>query len=140
MIMTSDQRGMIMNSKYKGILEVDHERGVIYFHLDDQQDIERLFVIPALRICRLPKPIPTLNDHKLLDITHMVGTSWQRKEEKKANPVDVQKRLLNLGWSLGTDGKWYHHLCQNGLKIDEADILINFQEMMKKEFGNSIKY
>jgi hypothetical protein len=46
-----------------GILEIDRQRGVIYFH--DQQGTTRL------RICRLPKPIPDLEsiDGRQIDLT-----------------------------------------------------------------------
>jgi hypothetical protein len=58
------------NSMIKGQLEIDHDRGVIYFHsLTGQTE---------LRICRLPYPIPK---DKLLDITHMYGCSWNAGEK-----------------------------------------------------------
>lgn len=40
-----------MITKIKGELEIDHERGVIYFHGDKSG-------FTHLRICNLPKPIP----------------------------------------------------------------------------------
>jgi len=65
---------------FDGQLEIDQDRGVIYFHSNEG--------VTLLRICSLPKPIPhplkwkfgdtprTLNDYLPLDITHMHGTSW----------------------------------------------------------------
>jgi len=58
-----------------GTLEIDENRGVIYYH-----DAEGVTV---LRICRLPRPIPDPYDNNgdtLLDITFGVGTSWRAKE------------------------------------------------------------
>lgn len=58
-----------------GTLEIDEQRGVIYFHDADGTTV--------LRICRLPKPIPdpyNNNGDTLLDITHMIGASWKDKE------------------------------------------------------------
>jgi len=63
-----------MTKQYQGILEIDEDRGVIYFHLSNGKIIEKLGVVTILRICRLPKPIP--ND-RMLDITHMIGCNWK---------------------------------------------------------------
>lgn len=65
-----------MTIRIKGELEIDQERGVIYFHQDSG--------ITALRICSLPTPIPNPKYNKrlkattptMLDITHMYGCSW----------------------------------------------------------------
>lgn len=55
----------------KGQLEVDNDRGVIYFHSMET-------TIPTvLRICRLG-PLPKLGE-ELLDITHLVGHNMQIK-------------------------------------------------------------
>lgn len=62
-----------MSIEFKGILEIDQERGVIYFHSIDTGG-------SLLRICRLPKPIPNPlhgSMPEMLDITHMHGTSWE---------------------------------------------------------------
>ena len=56
------------SSEIKGVLEIDHERGVIYFHA--------YYGITQLRICSLPKPIP---DGLAMDITHMFGTNWDKE-------------------------------------------------------------
>lgn len=50
----------------EGTLEIDHERGVIYFHSNKGETL--------LRICRLPKPIPQHDE--MLDVTHMHGANW----------------------------------------------------------------
>lgn len=60
-----------MSQYIRGQLEIDHDRGVIYFH-------DANFGITKLRICNLPKPIP---EHLQLDITHMVGTNWFTEKE-----------------------------------------------------------
>ena len=58
-----------------GTLEIDHVRGVIYFHVCDPLLLEQLGQQTILRICHLPTPIPFPN--VLLDITHTHGTSWK---------------------------------------------------------------
>ena len=67
-----------MSIKYKGELEVDFERGVIYFHASNHRVQQQYGSITVLRICKLPKPIPT---DRQLDITHMTGASWGRNDE-----------------------------------------------------------
>jgi hypothetical protein len=62
-----------MTVEMNGKLEIDAERGVIYFHATDPKVVEKLGFVTVLRICRLPTPIPT---DKFLDITHMHGTDW----------------------------------------------------------------
>lgn len=57
----------------EGVLEIDNERGVIYFHTD--------FGATLLRICGLPKPIPNC---KFIDITHAKGVSYQEEEISEA--------------------------------------------------------
>ena len=60
-----------MVTEYTGTLEIDHDRGIIYFHEIDTG-------MTLLRICRLPKPTPV---NKQLDITHMCGTDWKGKNK-----------------------------------------------------------
>src|SRR4051812_27255522 len=55
-----------------GVLEIDPERGVIYFHASEGEVANRFGGQTLLRICRLPVPIP----ERQLDITHMVGVNW----------------------------------------------------------------
>jgi hypothetical protein len=53
-----------------GILEIDQERGVIYFHSSATGHT-------PLRICNLPKSIPNPTEYgKMLDITHFQGCNW----------------------------------------------------------------
>jgi hypothetical protein len=59
-----------MTIKIRGELEIDQDRGVIYFHSLEQG-------ITALRICNLPKPIPDPRINGMLDITHMHGATWK---------------------------------------------------------------
>jgi hypothetical protein len=54
-----------------GVLEIDPNRGVMYFH-DESTGMS------VLRICRLPTPIPIPSIGDLLDITHMHGASWSK--------------------------------------------------------------
>jgi hypothetical protein len=43
-----------MIRKYSGELEIDTDRGVIYFHLNRPEDVQELNTVTMLRICRLP--------------------------------------------------------------------------------------
>lgn len=56
-----------MTQVFHGQLEIDNDRGVIYFH-DEKTGTTKL------RICNLPTPIP--NDEQL-DVTHLHGANWQ---------------------------------------------------------------
>lgn len=67
-------------TKLAGYLEIDHDRGVIYFHLSDTSVIQRRNVMTPLRICQLPKPIPQIQD-RALDITHLHGCDWREGEK-----------------------------------------------------------
>lgn len=68
-----------MKISIEGELEIDQERGVIYFH-------SHMTGVTVLRICRLPSPIPdprwiikngsVKQTGKMLDITHMYGADW----------------------------------------------------------------
>jgi hypothetical protein len=59
-----------MTIQIEGILEIDQNRGVIYFH-------SKLTGHTPLRICNLPKPIPDPSEYgKNLDITHKIGCNW----------------------------------------------------------------
>ena len=61
-------------TRIPGELEIDHERGVIYFHCSEVADIEKMNGQTALRISQLPAPIP---EGRCLDITHMRQTNWR---------------------------------------------------------------
>lgn len=50
-----------------GQLEIDVDRGVIYFHASDSAFAEKFQGVTVLRICGLPKPVPL--DQGLLDVT-----------------------------------------------------------------------
>lgn len=58
-------------SQHDGVLEIDHERGVIYFH--DNSNGSTL-----LRICRLGKIEENITH---IDITHMYGVQIVNKEK-----------------------------------------------------------
>lgn len=62
-----------MSDTYWGQLEIDHARGVIYFHLGDPQEIERIGAVTLLRVCGLVVPIPK---DRTIDITHMRGADY----------------------------------------------------------------
>ena len=60
-----------MTQMIEGVLELDLERGVLYFHSSEGRTV--------LRVCRLPK----VNEPPVaIDITHMRGVSYERKEEE----------------------------------------------------------
>lgn len=42
-----------MTEKIKGELEIDRERGVVYFHATEEADLKRYGVVTILRICRI---------------------------------------------------------------------------------------
>ena len=59
-----------------GTLEIDHDRGVIYFHADEGGLLDHGVPTP-LRVCNLPRPIPAISlINGILDITLGHGTSW----------------------------------------------------------------
>lgn len=63
-------KGAEMTTKIEGQLEIDHKRGVIYFHITKGDMAGRT----KLRISQLPTPIP--DNEELLDVTIDSGCSW----------------------------------------------------------------
>jgi len=60
----------VTKQSINGTLEIDHKRGIIYFH--------SLNGTTCLRICSLPIPIPNFTIKRdMLDITHMYGCTWK---------------------------------------------------------------
>ena len=68
--------------KIEGQLEIDQQRGVIYFHSDTGGTV--------LRICNLPAPIPKTEE--LLDIAHMYGVSWLGEPKTKDDLMQLRRR------------------------------------------------
>lgn len=67
-------------TKLQGQLEIDHERGVIYFHANPSRHaklVNKAMTVTLLRICNLPKPIPK---DVQIDITHMHGVGWVQEK------------------------------------------------------------
>lgn len=64
-----------IRTEITGVLEIDHYRGVIYFHARDG----RAGDVTVLRICGLPRPVPF--GDTMLDITHMEGANWRGRDE-----------------------------------------------------------
>jgi hypothetical protein len=58
-----------------GTLEIDHDRGVIWFHANE---VSKYGTITVFRMCKLPRPIPELGNGLMLDVTHLHGTSWSK--------------------------------------------------------------
>lgn len=54
----------------EGRLEIDHDRGVVYF----QDSASKQCV---LLISNLPTPIPALLGNRMLEIRHLIGQDWQ---------------------------------------------------------------
>ena len=69
-----------MSKVVTGQLEIDSDRGVIYFH-------SNLTGATTLRICNLPTPIP---EH-MLDITHMIATNWIGNQKMNKAPSKITK-------------------------------------------------
>jgi hypothetical protein len=67
-----------MSKQFNGILEVDAERGVIYFHHETGRTI--------LRIGHLPTPIP-VKPTELVDIIWNVGVNYLPGEGSNAEPI-----------------------------------------------------
>lgn len=59
-----------MTRTYEGQLEIDAERGVIYFH-------SAATGVTLLRICGVPKPIPLPDENNLLDITLYMAAAYR---------------------------------------------------------------
>lgn len=62
-----------MTIRLRGELEIDQQRGVVYFHVKSSMIAEKYKALTILRIQGLPAPIP---DYQQLDIAHMKGCSW----------------------------------------------------------------
>ena len=73
-----------MITTYEGQLEIDHDRGVIYFHSSKTGST-------LLRICRLPTPIPDPlkagQIPKTIDVTHLYGVSYDPERTKALEKV-----------------------------------------------------
>lgn len=65
-----------------GQLEIDHERGVIYFHTTDHEAAQQFQALTILRICSLPKPIPK---DRQIDIAHMHGVCYSNDSETQSH-------------------------------------------------------
>jgi hypothetical protein len=96
-----------MTIKIDGQLEIDSERGVIYFHNGSTG-------VTDLRICNLPIPIPdprwiirngvVEKEGSPLDITHMYGASWSNQSSVKVEKIkrnvidDYHEELTGERW------------------------------------------
>ncbi len=61
-----------MTKQIPGMLEIDEDRGVIYFHTNRPSIAEKYGSTTILRICRLPTPIP----ERHIDITGVKSISY----------------------------------------------------------------
>lgn len=64
-----------MNLTLKGVLEIQGDRGVIYFHLEDPADAMKYGAVTVLRISNLPR-IRTLDG--MIDVR--ANTEWNKVE------------------------------------------------------------
>lgn len=64
-------------TKLQGILEINHDRGVIYFHLADRGEMTKRNVVTVLRIGQLPKPIPEIKERGLEILYMEKSTDWE---------------------------------------------------------------
>lgn len=60
-----------MSATIKGTLEIDHERGVIYFHPDPPHPLAGASL---MRLGNLPKPIPQEGQLEILAVIN--GCNW----------------------------------------------------------------
>lgn len=103
--------------KFEGQLEIDQQRGVIYFHSAEAPTGGATL----LRINRLPTPIPNpllhpgvgILDVTLLDVTHMHGTSW-----KTAVPCNAEYYNLRCLEPEGHPSEHIYHVMQVNPKDD----------------------
>lgn len=110
-----------------GQLEIDQERGVIYFHNNETG-------MTLFRICRLPKPIPDPKNVELfLDVVHMRGASWGEDQISKEYSVNLHRldgafpTLILFGKSphkLNKFVKLYRYEIEEGWKVvpDDKDL------------------
>lgn len=63
-------------AQYKGTLEIDRERGVIYFHLSSHKEIDKYGMSTMLRICKLKTPIP---EGAFIDITGPDAVTYEKQ-------------------------------------------------------------
>lgn len=63
-----------MTTVYQGTLEVDNERGVVYFHLGSAELVQKLGAVTLLRVSQLPTPIPK---GAVMDVTNIQGAYYK---------------------------------------------------------------
>jgi hypothetical protein len=69
---------MAVKTVISGYLEIDHQRGVIYFHADPLAALKHE-VPTVLRLSALPHPIPEIKG-RMLDVSHPVWCDWPGEE------------------------------------------------------------
>ena len=75
-----------MTTKIEGQLEIDHKRGVIYFHSNESG-------FTHLRICNLPKPIPELR--QTLDVAYNGPCDWRGEFRDKKSVIEDKVNKLD---------------------------------------------
>jgi len=119
-----------MTDKILGQLEIDHLRGVVYFHASGRRTIARFGAQTILRICQLP----VIPEDTAIDISHMHGVSFNTKVYKSGQdsaptirdmyyPEEQENRCYTCGSDL-RNGECPRECNEFGPKLD-----INLQPM-----------
>lgn len=72
-----------MKTEIKGTLEIDHERGVIYFHAEPDEH-ERIQQITVMRVGGLPRPVPSVVGFQL-DLQMGLAQNGRRLNPARVN-------------------------------------------------------
>lgn len=72
----------ITNQTIEGVLEIDYNRGIVYFHVSDKEIAERLGLVTALRLSGLELQFPL---EQMIDVRAGAGVT-QFKDEFVTNP------------------------------------------------------
>ncbi len=103
---------MSKNTKIQGTLEIDHARGVVYFHAAEQE-IDHTQAVTVLRVSNISAPIPQFPGDgeypTVLDLRIMDDSALQAAIDKLPTFADTGKRFVpgrDVAWALmGTHGR-----------------------------------
>ena len=129
-----------MTRKFNGELEIDDDRGVIYFHVDDHDTALEHGSVSILRICNLPTPIPK----RALDVTHLVGCDWDGrpgkfKRESQEVAVTPGVVTLKIPFAVGDEGsvQAWGYAIKGESKHNDVDIGICIDSIPDDEYKRS---
>ena len=84
-----------MNTIINGQLEIQHDRGVIYFHVDPDDIKEGDFNTPVvLKIAGLPQPIPAVQDRMLEVVICEDGPGAGNYDPSK----EAKRKVVTCDW------------------------------------------